>query len=192
MNKLTIDQLHMLRIRIFDNAESLHKEAKLLLDNGFFARAFLLAYFSCEELGKIPIVVGVIGRLLRNETVDWRKITKRFRDHKQKIGSDDFHQYVFGIEPDLLRDSDLKWLEAANMASTDRVGWKNNSTYVDFQDGSVISPLKQITKEQAFEMLKRAFISLRAHWHTECLTNPLFVSANTFETDVPASGALVS
>ena len=76
MEKLTIDQLHELRLHIFDNAESLHKEAKLLLDNGFYARAFLLAYFTCEELGKIPIVVGVIGRMLKNETVDWKKVKK--------------------------------------------------------------------------------------------------------------------
>ena len=35
MDKLTIEQLHQLRLRIFDKVESLHKEAKLLLDNDF-------------------------------------------------------------------------------------------------------------------------------------------------------------
>lgn len=98
MEKLTIDQLHELRLHIFDNAESLHKEAKLLLDNGFYARAFLLAYFTCEELGKIPIVVGVIGRMLKNETVDWKKVKKRFRDHKAKVDSDDFHKYFLVLK----------------------------------------------------------------------------------------------
>lgn len=138
MEKLTVDQLHVLRLRIFDNAESLHKEAKLLLDNGFYARAFLLSYFTCEELGKIPIVVGTIGRMLKNEAVDWKKAIRRFRDHKAKVDSDDFHQYVFGIELDLLRDLDLKWLEAAKVTSKDRVNHKNNSTYVDVQGAAVI------------------------------------------------------
>ena len=115
MNELTIDQLHQLRLCIFDNAESLYKEAKLLLDNRFYARAYLLAYFTCEELGKIPIIVGVIGRLLKNEAVDWKKVMKRFRDHRAKVDSDDFHQYVFGIELDLLRDSDLQWLEVVEV-----------------------------------------------------------------------------
>lgn len=173
MEKLTIDQLHELRLRIFDNAESLHKEAKLLHDHGFYARAFLLAYFTCEELGKIPIIVGVIGRLLKNEVVDWKKTIRRFRDHKAKVDSDDFHQFVFSTELDLLYDSDLKWLEEAKKISTDRVKRKNNSTYVDFQSDAVISPLQQITKEQSVEMLERAFSSLRAHWQAERLTNPI-------------------
>ncbi|WP_165903441.1 AbiV family abortive infection protein [Thiobaca trueperi] len=189
MEKLTIDQLHELRLRIFDNAESLHKEATLLLDNGYYARAFLLAHFTCEELGKIPIVVGAIGRLLKNEAVDWRKVMRRFRDHKAKVDSDDFHQYVFGIELDLLRDSDLKWLEAAKVASKSRVNHKNNSTYVDVQDAAVISPLEQITKEQAVEMLDRAFQSLRAHWQTESMTNPIVVAANKVLQATPKSGA---
>jgi AbiV family abortive infection protein len=193
MNLLTIDQLHELRLCTFNNAESLYKEAKLLLDNGFFARAFLLSHFTCEELGKIPIVVGAIGRLLKNETVDWKKVLKRFRDHQAKIDSDDFHHYVFGIELDLLRNSDLKWLEAASLASKDRVEQKNNSTYVDVRDGKVISPLEQITKEQAVEMLERAFRSLRAHWQTERLTNPMVYSAKeASNTDAPTSGAPAS
>lgn len=188
MNKLTIDQLHQLRLRIFNNAESLHKEAKLLFDNNFYARAFLLAYFTCEELGKIPIVVGAIGCLLKDEHVDWRKIMRRFRDHKAKVDSDNFHQYVFSIELDLLRDSDLKWLETASAVSKDRVNQKNNSTYVGVQDGNVISPLEQITKEQAVEMLDRAVSSLRAHWRAESLTNPIVVAANkALNTDTPTS-----
>ena len=193
MDKLAIEELHQLRLRIFENAESLHKEAKLLLDNGFYARAFLLAYFTCEELGKVPIVVGVIGHLLRNEAIDWKKVMKRFRDHKVKVDSDDFHQYVFGIELDLLRDSDLKWLEVASVASKDRVNRKHNSTYVDVRMRDIMSPLDQITKAQAIEMLERAFSSLRAHWHAESLTNPIVVAANkALNTDATTSGSPAS
>ncbi len=103
---------------------------------------------------------------------------RRFRNHKAKVDSDDSHQYVFGIELDLLGDTDLKWLEAARVDSKDRVTRKNNSTYVGVQDGNVISPVEQITQEQAVEMLERAFKSLRAHWQAESLTNPIVVSAN--------------
>jgi AbiV family abortive infection protein len=178
MNELTIDELHQLRLRIFDNAESLYKEALLLLENGYYARAYLLAYFSCEELGKIPIVVGVIGRHLKSEAVDWNKTMKRFRNHKAKVESDDFYQYVFGIELDLLHDSDLKWLEEAKSVSADRVNRKNNSTYVDVVGRKRASPLMEITKEHAKEMVERAFSSLRAHWHAECLTNSIVKMAN--------------
>lgn len=179
MNKLTIDELHQLRLCIFENAESLHSEALLLLENGFCARAYLLAYFACEELGKIPIVVGAIGCHLNSEVVDWKKIMKRFRDHKAKVESDDFHQYVFGIDLDPLCDSDLKWLEEAKSTSVARVETKNNSTYVDVHGRRIVSPLKVITKEHAEEMVERAFSSLRAHSQTECLTNPIIKTANS-------------
>lgn len=193
MNELTIDQLHQLRLHIFDNAESLHKEAKLLLDNGFYARAFLLAYFTCEELGKIPIVVGVIGHLLKNETVDWKKVMKRFHNHQAKVNSDDFHQYVFGIELDLIHDSDLKWLKEAGVDSTDRVNRKNKSTYVGIQGKNVISPLEEITKEHAIEMIQRAFNSLRTHWHVESMTNPIILAAiKSRNTNTSTSGAPIN
>ena len=172
MHKLTNEDLHRLRLRIFDNAESLHKEAKVLFENGYFARAFLLAYFCCEELGKIPIVVGVIGRRLRGEAIDWKHVMKRFRGHKEKIDSDDYHQYLFGIEPDPLRNTDLRWLENAMDTAQSHVDKKNQSTYIDFDQSTVLSPLDQITKEDAAIMIERSFSSLRAHWHAECLTNP--------------------
>ena len=87
MDSLTVEELHSLRLAIFDNAENLHKEAKLLLEHGMFSRAYLLAHFCFEELGKIPIIIGAIGRFKAGETVDWRKLRKRFYSHTAKISS---------------------------------------------------------------------------------------------------------
>ena len=168
-------QLHQLRLQIFDNAESLYKEAKLLHEHGFNARAYLLAYYSCEELGKLPIIVGVVGRLTAGEVVDWKKVMKRFRDHKAKVDSDDTHHYMFGIELDLLRDTDLKWLEDARNQSAGRVILKNKATYVDVIDGQVALPLEEVKGEHASKMLERAFESLRAHWNAERLVNPILI-----------------
>lgn len=177
MKQMTVDQLHQLRLDIFDNAESLHKEAKLLLEHDFFARSYLLAYFCCEELGKLPIVVGAVGHLQKGDAADWKKIMKRFRDHKAKVDSDDMHHYMFGIDLDLVNDSDLKWLADARSLAKTRVDLKNNSTYVDVQNGNAISPLKEINSEQASKMLERAFESLRAHWRSESLINPILIEA---------------
>ena len=178
MKQLSIDELHGLRLRIFDNAESLHKEAKVLLDAGFHARAYLLAHFACEELGKLPIIVGIVGSLMKNEVVDWNKAMKRLRDHKSKVDSDDFHQYVFGRELDLLADSDLEWLKEARAKATQRVELKNNATYVDVSGTSVVSPMDAITSDDATKMIERAFDSLRAHWQAETLINPLLREAS--------------
>ena len=64
MESLSIDQLHELRNAVFDNAESFYKEAQCLHSNGFYARAYLSAYFTTEELGKLPMIVGAIGKIL--------------------------------------------------------------------------------------------------------------------------------
>lgn len=178
MKQLSIDELHGLRLRIFDNAESLHKEATVLLDAGFHARAYLLAHFACEELGKLPIIVGIVGNLIRCEPVDWNRAMKRLRDHKSKVDSDDFHQYVFGRELDLLADSDIAWLKEARPKAMQRVALKNNSTYVDVSGNKIVSPMDAITKEDATEMIERAFESLRAHWRAESLINPLLRAAH--------------
>jgi AbiV family abortive infection protein len=176
MKELTVGQLHQLRLQIFDNAESLHKEAKLLLDHGYYARAYLLAYFSCEELGKLPIIVGAVGCLESGATVDWKKVMRRFRDHKAKVDSDDMHQYMFGVDLDLVSNSDLEWLVDARKKSAGRVALKNKSTYVDVQDGRMVLPLNEIDVNHATKMLERAFESLRAHWKAETLVNPVLFS----------------
>jgi len=178
MDKLKIDQLHKLRLSIFDNAESLYKEAKLLNENGFYERAYLLAYFACEELGKIPIVVGAIGQLIQGNEVDWKKVKKRFRNHKAKVESEDYHHYVFGLEPDLLRNSDVKWLDEQKKQSRAKVDRKNESTYVDVIDGDIMLPAEQVSSEDAVKLIERAFNSLKAHWQSESLTNPIIVVAN--------------
>lgn len=176
MKKLSIDQLHKLRRLIFENAGSLYKEAKLLNENGMHARAYLLAYFACEELGKIPIIVGAIGKLIQGKEVDWQKLNKRFCNHKAKVESEDYHHYVFGLEPDLLRNSDVKWLE--KQKSPSKVDKKNKSTYVDVVDGKIILPVEQISAEEAQELIDRALKSLTAHWLSESFTNPIIVAAN--------------
>lgn len=177
MEKLTVEELHSLRLKIFDNAENLQKEAKLLLEHGMISRAYLLAHFCFEELGKIPIIVGAIAKNISTETVDWKKLRKRFYSHTEKIVSQNHHYYVFGLEADLLKDSDVKWLEK----SQSTVDWsfkkKNLATYVDAQNGNFLLPSEQITQNECEELVKLAFECLRAHWHSETLTNPILIEA---------------
>jgi len=78
MNSLSIHELHSLRLAIFDNAENLYKEAKLLHEYKMFSRAYLLAHFCFEEMGKIPIIVGAIGKKISGDSVDWKKIKNAF------------------------------------------------------------------------------------------------------------------
>ncbi|SEJ44611.1 abortive infection protein, AbiV family [Azotobacter beijerinckii] len=173
MNSLSITELHTLRLAIFDNAENLHKEAKLLHEHKMFSRAYLLAHFCFEELGKIPIIVGAIGKLTTGESVDWRKLKKRFYSHTEKISSQNQHYYTFGLDLDLLEDTDLKWLNTAQQKVDKSFNLKNLATYVDVSGKSFLLPGEQISESASKELLDLAFECLRAHWHSENLTNPV-------------------
>lgn len=173
MKTLSIEQLNALRIAVFDNAEALHREAKVLLQYGMHARAYLLAHFCFEELGKIPIIVGVIAKLQNGEVVDWKKVQKRFYSHEQKIASQNGHFYTFGLDVDLIRDSDLHWLTEANARVANSFRRKNLATYIDVADGEMLRPTEQISRDDAHKLVQFAFECLQAHWHSEGITNPL-------------------
>ena len=178
MNKLGIDQLHRLRLSIFDNAESLYKEAKLLFENDMYARSYLLAYFACEELGKIPMIVGAIGQIILGNDVNWKKLRKRFRNHNLKVKSEVFHHYVFGIDSDPIENKDFKWLEKEKEESHLKIDKKNESTYVDVVEGKIKLPSEQVTLKDASDLIEIAFNSLKAHWLSESQTNPIVILAN--------------
>lgn len=173
MNSLSINELHTLRLAIFDNAERLHKEAKLLHEHKMFCRAYLLAHFCFEEMGKIPIIVGAIGKLMAGEPVDWKKLKKRFYSHTEKIASQNHHYYTFGLDVDLLRDTDLKWLSTAQEKVDKSFERKNLATYVDVNGNNFLLPQEQISESASKELLDLAFECLCAHWHSENITNPV-------------------
>jgi AbiV family abortive infection protein len=187
MDRMTVNQLHALRLSIFDNAECLYKEADLLLQNGMVPRAYLLAHLCFEELGKIPIIVGAISTLLSGKKVDWKKFKRRFYSHRAKISSQNHHYYMFGLDLDLTKDSDLKWLESANEKVDLSYERKNLATYVDVNNGNVLEPAAQISRESCEELVKLAFECLRAHWTSERLTNPLIKDVAKGGAD-PANG----
>lgn len=198
MKTLSERELHELRLAIFDNAEALQKEAKLLLTHGMHSRAYLLAHFCFEELGKIPIIVGVIAQLMKGETPNWKNVGKRFYNHEEKIGSQNGHYYAFGLEADPIRDSDLEWLLSANKAVGESFQKKNLATYVEAGEGCILTPQNEITAGDAVKMVELAFECLRAHWRSEKLTNPILyeledrknAAQSSVPADVPASAAL--
>lgn len=186
MNTLSVNELHTLRLAIFDNAEKLHNEAKLLHEHKMFSRAYLLAHFCFEELGKIPIIVGAIGKLIKGESVDWKKFKKRFYSHTEKIASQNHHYYTFWLDIDLLRATDLKWLNNAQEKVAKSFELKNLATYVDVVGKKFLVPQGQISETASKELIELSFECLRAHWHSESLTNPVLKElANKSTIGVP-------
>lgn len=68
------------------NARELLDEARLLLDNSHFSRAYFLALAAIEEAGKAYIAFDAKGRNLRDEGL-CNKIKESLEDHSNKITS---------------------------------------------------------------------------------------------------------
>lgn len=173
MKKLTVRKLHELSLAIFENAKALNKEAGVLHEHEMYSRAYLLAHFCVEELGKLPMIVGLIAKKKNDEEVDWKKVNKRFCSHTQKIGSQNGHTYAFALDPDLCRDTDLNWLLDANKEIPETYRKKNASTYVDVENGDILSPLEVINESDSEKMLNYSSVCLLAHERSERLINPL-------------------
>lgn len=133
--------------------------------------------FCIEELGKIPIIVGVAGSLVRGEKVDWKQANRRFSSHVEKIASQNGHSYAFGAKLDALGNSDVQSLVAANRAVPKSYEKKNLSTCVDARDGKIFRPSEAIAQEDALRLVASACECLRAHRRSESLTNPLIDEA---------------
>ncbi|MBH3442347.1 AbiV family abortive infection protein [Pseudomonas moraviensis] len=178
MHTLSVQQLYALRLAIFDNAAALHHESELLLRNDMYSRAYLLAHFCIEELGKIPILIRVISRLEKNEAVDWKDVKKRFTSHVSKIGSQNGHFYAFGRTSEVVGDNGIPWLIAATRSVPESYNKKNLSTYVDVKDGAILRPSDAIDKNGATKLVSYASDCLNAHRRSEELTNPIVYEAH--------------
>jgi AbiV family abortive infection protein len=177
MEKLSINELNALRVTILNNAKALKDEAKILHAHNMHSRAYLLAHFCIEELGKLPIIVGVVSKLTINEPVDWKKVKKRFCSHTEKIGSQNGHFYTFSTNLALEDDADLKWLLTANKEIPETYRKKNLSTYVDVKHGKVLDPLNEISKADAGKLIDFAIACINAHERSESLINPFYLES---------------
>ncbi|MGI6005477.1 MAG: AbiV family abortive infection protein [Christensenellales bacterium] len=136
-----------LRHACIENIASLIEESQVLLENGFYPRAFLLGYMALEEMGKLLLVSDCItGVASENE------MKKGFHDHNHKVGY--WHNTC-----ELIPDPSRKTTEATIKYSGDRFKYlfemRNKSAYVNYvgDDYSVCSPQREITEENAIEML---------------------------------------
>src|SRR5688572_21268628 len=113
MKDFTLDDVYAVRVAVLSNALSLQKEAELLFQHEYFARAYLLAHFVTEELGKLVILAGPAVALRKGQSVDWKHITKRFLDHAQKVGAGDALYAIAALDSTLGPGDRIKWLKTA-------------------------------------------------------------------------------
>ncbi|MFJ7510034.1 AbiV family abortive infection protein [Peribacillus simplex] len=112
-NQLKVKDVELIYNKIFENACELIDDASLLFDNQKYARAFMCAQISVEEFGKLPTLITVALDIHNGVKVDWKKLNKKLRDHKQKTISSYLTQmlmekilYNFDLEKLMISDED--------------------------------------------------------------------------------------
>jgi AbiV family abortive infection protein len=155
MKDLSLRQLGFGISCVKSNAGNLLEEARILKNEKRTARAYALAYTACEELGKIPILVGAAARLSSNQRVDWRSFSRRFRSHESKAiqfnALDAALQVLLKAKAEGKKAIDLKALKVISLygALKKRASLKerNAALYCDFQQERFVSPDEIITTE---------------------------------------------
>ncbi|ABA56934.1 hypothetical protein Noc_0408 [Nitrosococcus oceani ATCC 19707] len=151
MKALSIEEIESARAKLLSNAESLFAESQLLYKHGFFPRAYCLAHLCCEELAKIPMLVGAGLDLVNGEEVDWEKLHHRLKRHQDKINAMHVHDYFQSeIRAD---DSDVREHEAALKTTPHLNDMKNNSLYAGLVDSVFREPREVVTQDDAIKLM---------------------------------------
>jgi len=151
MKPLSIEQIEQAREKLLNNAEQLFTESLLLFENGHFARSYTLSHLCCEEIAKIPMLVGAGLDIVAGEEVDWKKLGKRLTSHTEKIEAVHAHDYFRSeIRAD---DSDFKAYEKAMETIPHLNNMKNNSLYAGIVGDNYVQPSEVVSAEDAVELI---------------------------------------
>jgi AbiV family abortive infection protein len=85
LKNLSFEELMIARAKILQNAKDLIIDSEILLDNQRYSRAYTLLHLASEELAKLTTMHSICIDVLSGETINWNKVDKKLRDHKDKI-----------------------------------------------------------------------------------------------------------
>jgi len=154
MNKLTLKQLDAGVEAAIANADSLIKEAMLLYQSGFHARAYTLSHIAREELAKVTMLYTSGLRMLVGHPVDWPKLYKRLRNHESKLANESLTMFVN------TPDADESYLEKMLAGTSVRNEWKNDSLYIGLKEQVFKTPAEMITPKKAERTIGLALAAL--------------------------------
>lgn len=136
-----------------ENINSLVQESKLLFENKYYARSFMLSYSALEELGKRLLIADFIsGIVSKNE------LMQSFYDHKIKIAY--LHNYaIVSKEKDGTIDVEVVY---NNDKYAHWIKERHKALYVDFKKNSeVVIPNSEISEEYAKSILEYLYKSIK-------------------------------
>lgn len=158
----SIEQIDSYIEALMVNAEQLISESRLLLDGNAYARSFSLAHFAREELAKVGMLEAAGTKLIAGHKVDFRKLSKRLTDHKEKLRSEFTEAMIMAAGAGITELAEDIAKFGSHMVNY-RNDNKNSSLYVGIIDGVVSRPHALFNKEKAERTLKLAEFSLKEH-----------------------------
>jgi AbiV family abortive infection protein len=146
--------------KIFENAESLHHEAKILAKAGAMARALFLHQISLEECSKIGNIGAWAISLLAGYQVDQKKVLDALARHSSKNKTNAYMLERSQAEKDAEERHDWKAASKEFKSLQEQFHGKSNSAknaslYVDWKDEEFIAPREQISLEMLNEIINR-------------------------------------
>jgi AbiV family abortive infection protein len=136
--------------KMFDNADALYHEAKILGAAGALGRALFLHQISLEECAKIETLGAWATSLLAGIPVNQKSILAEFTSHAEKNRTNAYR--LGGSDEETAAKARGDWKTALeefeklqkefHRRSNDA---KNASLYVDFEGGKSVSPVERIT-----------------------------------------------
>lgn len=170
MQNLTLSKLAEGIVKVRDNAKKAFEDAGILKEAGRISSAYALAYISCEESGKISILLGAATNLAHGAPVDWKTTGKRFRSHQSKASQ--FLALARTI-PFIMEtaargektiDTERLFIKAllGVMVGPQLFASRNAAFYCDFDRDAFIRPEDQIDSSMLDSMMEFARQNLKA------------------------------
>ncbi|MCF7487105.1 AbiV family abortive infection protein [Vibrio sp. A2-1] len=143
--------------RTLRNGQLLCEEAELLHNNKMFARSYALSHLAREEIAKSMIIYDVIIKVKGKKKVNWKDFDRKFRCHKAKIINDNGLTLLIAKT---IKDNSIK-LNFSALFNSGSIEFsnkrKNQSLYVDWEDGKFVSPDDKISESLSKRNLEIAF-----------------------------------
>ena len=147
MTALSFGKLEEAYIFVYENAEELLQESRLLYDNKKYARSYTLAQFAHEELAKLPIIYQEATRSFFKEPHDWKNFHKRLRNHESKNKQNFvFYWRMLAITKQENSHFTIEKMEDTLQSINEM---RNNSIYADIKNNKFTKPSLEIEKNLA-------------------------------------------
>lgn len=143
--------------KTLENAIDLFEDARILIQNKSYCRAYALSQFCIEELGKIRIIFEIIIHEDEvNHDLSNKEIKKRFFSHKSKTYESIMSEFEissrsieFKNEDKSVQEEHIRNILKEMDKTKDYDRMKNESLYTGFEDGNFFAPKEKISTEQS-------------------------------------------